>query len=113
MQVKPRFEKYRFLEKHFITKDDTGNMMYLTLIESNEPEKEEITFYRIIGHKQEKWSNGAISYSENAYWKSCKKELLKININNMIIEEYISGNHHMFNDIPLNPPHIRTSFKII
>lgn len=121
MQVKPRFDNYKFLEQFPIIKDDTGNELCLSLIEAKLPNTNSefvISYYKywtVVGKKQDKWGNGAISYSDIAYWKEKNKKLLKIEINGFLIEEIDAGLHHIFcAGIPKNENDFgqRTSFII-
>jgi hypothetical protein len=113
MQVKPYFESYNILKQIFITKDDTGNDINLTLIEGKllNTEYEVIDssykFWTVIGKNQVQWNNKTVSYESIAYWKALDKSLLNTEINDFIIEEVKDGFHTLFNEKGL-----RTKFKI-
>jgi len=99
MQVKPRFKKYKIVEQHFILTDDTGNEMCLTLFDvelKNGDIEESKMIWEVVGKRQERWDNGAISYDNVAYWKSDKKELFNGIINGFNIREIENGGHNMF-----------------
>jgi hypothetical protein len=102
MQVKPRFDFYKFLEHHPIIKDDTGNELCLTLVEAKLPSyphefvESTYKFWTIIGRNQRQWNNKAVSYESTAFWKSKERKLLKIELNGLIIEELTDGTHYVF-----------------
>jgi hypothetical protein len=105
MQVKPRFNSYKIIQQIPLCKDDYGNQMCLTTIEYSILDKHDILI-EVISDKKEKWNNGAESYSSIAYYNVLTKELLKITIDNLLIEELEDGYH------TLNNKGLRTKFKI-
>lgn len=115
MQVKPRFDKYSFIEQHSIIKDDCGNDMCLTLLEVFYPkdeyeiQEEGYKFWTVIGRNREVWGNKAIGYEGVAFWNNKKRDLLTIKIKDFIITEINNGEHNLFDK---DKQGLRTIFKI-
>ena len=115
MQTKPRFERSTFIEQYPVVTDDTGNTMMLTLVEAT-PQSvngefvvSPYRFWVVIGKRQEKWGNGVVSYEDHCYWKAKDKEMIKTEVNGLVIEEYAAGGHFMF---PQDGLGLKTSFRI-
>lgn len=116
MQVIPRFETFKILEEYPFMKDDTGNVICLTLLEVKLPTDEseiiETTYkyWCVAGKRQEQWGNKAVSYNSEAYWNIKKKDrLFKDVVNGFTIEEVECGEHRMFDK---DNSGLRTTFKI-
>ena len=108
-------EKCYYKESYPIgLKDDSGEEFFLTLVEKHSKEYE--------GEIQESPYRYWIVLSKNkrsyvAYWKALKKELLKVVINNFVIEEVEDGKHCVFDEQYFNPntemvSGLRTKFKL-
>ena len=104
MQVKPRFESYKFLEQYPIVKDDLGNEMCLTLVEAKiksnmfERVHSVYQYWAIVSKTKEQYNNGAVGYSRDAFW-DCEKldrELIHNSINGIEFKEVECGKHSMF-----------------
>ena len=105
MQVKPRFESYKFIERHPLEiKDDSGNEFNLVLIEAlHRADEDEIPitpyqFWAVVGSNQRVWNNKAVSYSDLAFWRGERgsKNLFKGIIAGVEIEERLYGEHYFF-----------------
>ncbi len=104
MQIKPGFDSFKELEKHYICTDDRGVKYSLvhfvgektTSFRVYEKETKITDAWVVIADTVDTHSNGFTGRQNNLFWRDKAKPLMVVEIEGKKFEEVEDGTHSMF-----------------